>query len=65
MSNINKKALRSLLQASLQPFTARIEVLLVAVKKDGEIEVSCSPNEINEIEATLENKFKGRMNLCL
>ena len=54
MSNINKKDLISLLQASKQAFTAGIDFLLVAVKEDGEIEVSGSPeviwghqNEIN------------------
>ena len=54
MSNINKKDHISLLQASKQAFTAGIDFLLVAVKEDGEIEVSGSPeviwghqNEIN------------------
>ena len=61
-----------LLQASEQAFTASIDFLLVAVKEDGEIEVTGSPevigdhqNEINEIKAMLENKFKGGILLCL
>ena len=72
MSNINKKALKGLLQASEQAFTAGIDFLLVAVKEDGEIEVTASPeligghqNEINEIKATLENIFKGEILFCL
>ena len=39
MSNINKKALKGLLQASEQAFTVSIDFLLVAVKEDGSPEV--------------------------
>ena len=59
MSNINKKALKGLLQASEQAFTADIDFLLVAVKEDGSPEViGGHQNEINEIKGTLENIFK-------
>ena len=46
MSNINKKALISLLQASKQVFTAGVDFLLVPVKEDMEIEASGSPEVI-------------------
>ena len=60
MSNINKKDLISLLQASKQAFTAGIDFLLVTVKEDGSPEViGGHQKEINEIKATLENIFKG------
>ena len=59
MSNINKKALKGLLQASEQAFTAGINFLLVAVKEDWEIEVTGSPEVIgghqNEITEDLAN----------
>ena len=72
MSNINKKTLKGLLKASEQAFTVGIHFLLVAVKDDGEIEVTGSPevirghqNESSDIKATSKNIFKGGILFCL